>query len=134
MNCNTQNAKIAEITEKNLVVGIDIGSEMHHARASDWRGYEYSKKAFKFSNTEAGFITFQACMQEFIEKYSKDAVLPGMEPTGDYWFNLGKFLQVNGMKPVLVNPHHVKKSKELNDNHPTKNDRMFMGSWVVLVD
>ena len=27
------------------------------------------------------------------------------------------------MKPVLVNPHHVKKSKELDDNHPTKNDR-----------
>ena len=27
------------------------------------------------------------------------------------------------MKPVLVNPHHVKKSKELDDNNPTKNDR-----------
>ena len=27
------------------------------------------------------------------------------------------------MKPVLVNPHHVKKSKELGDNNPTKNDR-----------
>ena len=27
------------------------------------------------------------------------------------------------MKPVLVNPHHVRKSKEMNDNNPTKNDR-----------
>ena len=27
------------------------------------------------------------------------------------------------MKPVLVNPRHVKKSKELDDNNPTKNDR-----------
>ena len=27
------------------------------------------------------------------------------------------------MRPVLVNPHHVKKSKELDDNDPTKNDR-----------
>lgn len=123
MNCNTQNAKIAGISEKTLVVGIDIGSEMHYARAFDWRGYEYSKKAFKFSNTEAGFISFRAWMQEFIEKHDKDTVLPGMEPTGHYWFNLGKFLQDNGMKPVLVNPHHVKKSKELDDNHPTKNDR-----------
>lgn len=123
MNCNTQNAKIAGITEKTLVVGIDIGSEMHYARAFDWRGYEYSKKAFKFSNTEAGFISFLAWMQDFMEKHDKDTVLPGMEPTGHYWFNLGKFLQDNGMKPVLVNPHHVKKSKELDDNHPTKNDR-----------
>lgn len=27
------------------------------------------------------------------------------------------------VKPVLVNPHHVKKSKELDNNNPTKNDR-----------
>jgi transposase len=123
MNCNTQNTKIAGITEKTLVVGIDIGSETHYARAFDWRGYEYSKKAFQFSNTKAGFTSFQAWMQEILKKYNKDAVLPGMEPTGHYWFNLGKFLQDNGMRPVLVNPHHVKKSKELDDNHPTKNDR-----------
>ena len=42
-----------------------------------------------------------------------------MEPTGHYWFNLGKFLQDNEMKPVLVNPHHVKKSKEFDDNNPS---------------
>lgn len=29
MNCNTQNAKIASITEKTLIVGIDVGSETH---------------------------------------------------------------------------------------------------------
>lgn len=46
-----------------------------------------------------------------------------MEPTGHYWFALGKFLQDNGMKTVHVNPHHVKKSKELDDNNPNKNDR-----------
>ena len=34
-----------------------------------------------------------------------------MEPTGHYWFNLGKFLQDNEMKPVLVNPHHVRNQK-----------------------
>ena len=45
MNCNTQNAKIASITEKTLIVGIDVGSETHYARAFDWRNYEYSKKA-----------------------------------------------------------------------------------------
>jgi len=84
MNCNTQNAKIAVITEKTLIVGIDIGSEMHYARAFDWRGYEYSKKAFKFSNTEAGFISFLAWMQGFMETHDKETVLPGMEPTGHY--------------------------------------------------
>ena len=32
MNYNTQNAKIASITEKTLIVGIDVGSETHYAR------------------------------------------------------------------------------------------------------
>ncbi len=44
MNYNTQNEKIAVITEKTLVVGIDIGREMHYARVFDYRGYEFSKK------------------------------------------------------------------------------------------
>ncbi len=123
MKSNTQNAKIEAITEKTLVLGIDIGSEMHYARAFDYRGIEYSKKPFKFSNTEAGFVTFKEWILDLKERHEKDKVIPGMEPTGHYWFNLGKFLQDNEMKPVLVNPHHVKKSKELDDNNPTKNDR-----------
>ena len=59
MNSNTQNAKIEAITEKTLVIGIDVGSETHYARAFDHRGFEYSKKAFQFSNDEAGFESLQ---------------------------------------------------------------------------
>ena len=123
MKFNTQNKKIEAITEKTLVIGIDVGSETHYARTFDYRGIEYSKKPFKFSNTEAGFVTFKEWIRDIKERHEKDKVVPGMEPTGHYWFNLGKFLQDNEMKPVLVNPHHVKKSKELDDNNPTKNDR-----------
>ena len=39
MNC-TQNEKISQVTEKTLVIGIDIASETHYARAFDWRGIE----------------------------------------------------------------------------------------------
>ncbi len=123
MNYNTQNAKIASITEKTLIVGIDVGSETHYARAFDWRNYEYSKKPFAFNNDEAGFAAFKAWMEDITEKHGKEAVIPGMEPTGHYWLNLGAYLQEQGMKPVHVNPHHVKKSKELDDNNPNKNDR-----------
>ena len=134
MNCNTQNAKIASITEKTLIVGIDVGSETHYARAFDWRNYEYSKKPLEFSNTEAGFQMFKAWMEDLADKHGKDAVLPGMEPTGHYWFALGKFLQDNGMKPVHVNPHHVKKSKELDDSNPNKNDRKDPKTIAALVN
>ena len=49
---NTQNQKIAQVTDKTLIVGVDIGSENHFARAILARGYEVSKKPFPFTNTE----------------------------------------------------------------------------------
>jgi len=67
----TQNEKIAQVTEKTLVVGIDVGSESHYARAFDWRGYEYSKKAFQFSNTEAGFAEFKTWMHHIKESMER---------------------------------------------------------------
>ena len=123
MNFNTQNAKITAITEKTLVIGIDVGSETHFARVFNWRGYEFSRKPLEFGNTEEGFETLRTWIMELKEKHGMDKVIPGMEPTGHYWFNLGKFLQDKGMRPVHVNPHHVKKSKEMDDNDPSKNDR-----------
>jgi transposase len=51
-----------------------------------------------------------------------EKVIVGMEPTGHYCFNLAYFLKENEIKFVAVNPSHVKKSKELDDNSPTKND------------
>ena len=123
MKFNTQNAKITAITDKTLVIGIDVGSETHFARAFNWRGYEFSRKPLEFGNTEEGFETLRTWIMELKEKHGMDKVIPGMEPTGHYWFNLGKFLQDKGMRPVHVNPHHVKKSKEMDDNDPSKNDR-----------
>ena len=123
MNHNTKNAKIAAISEKTLIVGIDVGSETHFARIFDWRQYEYSKKPFAFSNDENGFVSFREWVDDFKARNGKEEVFAAMEPTGHYWFNLGKFLQDSGMKLVHVNPHHVKKTKELDDNNPNKNDR-----------
>ena len=71
MKSNTQNAKIEAITEKTLVLGIDVGSETHYARAFDYRGIEYSKKPFKFSNTEAGFVTFKEWILDLKERHNQ---------------------------------------------------------------
>lgn len=38
------------------------------------------------------------------------------------------------MKPVHVNPHHVKKSKELDDNNSNKNDRKDPKTIAALVN
>ena len=56
MNCN-QNFKISQVNLETLVLGIDIGSTTHYARAFDWRGLELSK-VFKFKNSFEGFQKF----------------------------------------------------------------------------
>ncbi|MTV50677.1 transposase [Heliobacillus mobilis] len=45
-----------------------------------------------------------------------------MEPTGHYWLTMTHYLLQKEIKAVVVNPAHVKKSKEFDDNSPTKND------------
>ena len=118
----TQDAKICQVTEKTIVVGVDIASERHYARAFDWRGIELGK-VFSFENSAEGFRSFSAWISGLATKAKKSHVLIGAEPTGHYWFSLGVYLRDNGVKLVLVNPYHVKQTKELDDNHPSKTDR-----------
>lgn len=118
----TQNNKIMQVKETTLVVGVDVGSENNYARCFDFRGLEYSKKAFKFGNDSFGYNSFEAWILEHKTRAEKVDVIVGMEPTGHYWFNLGEYLKENEINIVLVNPHHVKKSKELDDNLQSKND------------
>lgn len=120
---STQNKKLEQVKSTTLIIGIDIGSEAHYARAFDWRGYEFSKAALRFENSEHGFTELLMWIQMIKEQEGKTDVLAGMEPTGHYWFSLGVFLKDNEIRPVLVNPFHVKRSKELDDNSQTKNDR-----------
>lgn len=123
LNMNyTQNEKIMSITEKTLVVGIDIGKEVQYARAFDYRGIELSK-VIHFENSACGFIVFEKWLRSLAKENKKSNITIGMEPTGHYWFNLAHYLKDIRAKVVLVNPSHVKKSKELDDNSQTKNDR-----------
>ncbi len=120
MNCKL-NDKINQVEETSLVIGIDIGSTTHYARAFDWRKIELAK-VFKFSNTLEGFEALSRWIGNIQALRQKDKVIIGIEPTGHYWFALGQYLQGKGIKLVMVNPYAVKQSKELDDNNQTKND------------
>ena len=120
MNCQ-QNQKINQVEETSLVVGIDIGSTYHYARAFDWRGIELAR-IFRFSNSSEGFGRLSHWMQGICERNGKTKIIVGIEPTGHYWFTLGRHLREQGIKLVMVNPYAVKQTKELDDNDPTKND------------
>ena len=118
----TQNSKIAQVTEKTLVVGVDIGSETNFARAFNWRGQELSKKVFRFSNSLEGFQSFLAYLEHCKSNASAEQIIVGCEPTGHYWFNLARYLKTQHISLALVNPYHVKQIKELDDNSPKKTD------------
>ena len=58
-----------------------------------------------------------------MKESEKTEIIVGIEPTGHYWLNLAYFLLDRGIPLAMVNPMHVKRSKELDDNLPTKHDR-----------
>ncbi|WP_240378217.1 IS110 family transposase [Bacillus piscicola] len=119
---HNRNFRIDQVDEQTLVVGVDIAKENHYACAVDERGRELGR-SWKLKQSRQGFETFYATLTKLAESHGKDQLLIGFEPTGHYWMNLAGFLALCEIPFVLVNPHHVKKSKELDDNLPSKNDK-----------
>ena len=115
----TQNERILQITEKTLIVGIDVGSEKHYARAFNFRGVEFGKLLI-FENNAQGFVKLMEWAGKIANTSGFTDVTLGMEPTGHYWFNLAENTMKSGARIVLVNPHHVKKSKELDTIIPAR--------------
>lgn len=116
-----QNDKILQLTEETLIVGVDIAKYRHVARAQDFRGIQFGK-ALTFENVYSGFNSLISWINYLKDKHNKSEVIIGMEPTGHYWLPLAYWLKEQEIQVVVVNPAHVKKSKELDDNSPTKND------------
>jgi len=118
----TQNDRLNQVTADTLVVGVDIGSQIHFSRAFDWRGFEFTKKAFRFGNSKVGFLAFLRWLEEIKNKTGMKKIIVGCEPTGCYWLTFQKFLQEQNIFLVTVNPYSVKRCKELDDNSPEKSD------------
>jgi hypothetical protein len=76
-------------------------------------------------------------------EHEKTHVLFGMEPTGHYWMPLAQFLRKQGIQVVLVNPMHVRKSKEVKNKCTRRSNfactrrknksRSSTRQWVVVV-
>jgi transposase len=116
------NNKINQVNEKTLVVGIDIAKHVHYACFVDERG-RVIEKAFSVHQSREGFERLYEKIRQTMKETNKTNVIVGIEPTGHYWMNLAYFLDQYGISLVMVNPMHVKRSKELDDNLPTKNDK-----------
>lgn len=116
----TKNTKL--IQPNTMVVGVDIAKRTHWAVVM-YEGMPVGK-AFAIPNTQEGFQDFLYALNALKQKLGAHSVMVGMEPTGHYFKPLAYFLANTGMcKVVLVNPYHVNRSKELEDNSPSKNDK-----------
>ncbi|KAJ49284.1 transposase [Clostridium tetanomorphum] len=104
-----------------LILGIDIAKENHYGQFVV--NGEYIKKPFLIKNTKESFDCLLETIKELTNKYGTVHTLVGMEPTGHYWKNIAYYLKNRGINICLVNPYHVNKTKELEDNSPTKNDK-----------
>jgi len=62
-----QNFKIMQITDKTLVIGVDIAKKKHYARAFDWRGIELDK-TISFKASSSGFTEFMEWARSTAEK------------------------------------------------------------------
>lgn len=118
-----KNAKLSFISDDMLILGCDIGSEIHYLRVIDTRGRELSKTAFSFSNDSEGFHNAKEWALELAAKHNKNQIVLGLEPTGHYWFCLATWMISNGISVVQVNPYAVKQTKEVEDNSQLKDDR-----------
>lgn len=117
-----QNQLIERISERHLVVGIDIAQEVHVARAVNFRGIIVGDP-LSFENNEEGFDRLLYWINQLKKLKGFDTTIVGMEPTGHYWINLSKWLYSQNIEAVTVNPHLVKKNKENRDNTQSKSDK-----------
>ena len=119
----TKDDKLTFITDDMLIIGCDVGSETHYARAIDLRGRELSRNPFSFSNDSDGFQSAKKWALDLAARHQKKQIVLGLEPTGHYWFCLAAWMVSNGISVVQVNPYAVKQTKELEDNSQLKDDR-----------
>ena len=115
--------------EHTLVVGVDIAKHKHWARVMDGLNGMQVGNAFSFENTREGFERLLGIVIRAQKATGATKVVVAMEPTGHYWKPLAWYLKKAGITVVLVNPYHVKRYKEFDDNSPSKNDRK--DAWVI---
>jgi transposase len=127
-----QNFRIMQITDKTLVIGVDISKKVHYARTFDWRGVELDK-TINFKANSTGFKEFKEWVYKVSEANDKEKFVVGFEPTGHYWYTFAQAIQTEGFMTVQVNPCHVKKAKELDDNSPGKSDHKDPKTIAMLV-
>jgi transposase len=108
-------------SEQYLVIGIDVAKDKHHAFFGSARGETFLRRLI-FENNIKGFEKLNNQIESIQAVQSKEKVVLGLEPTGNYHKALGQWLMDRGYQLVLVTGKAVKDNRESLDGRWDKND------------
>lgn len=117
---NSNTKKGGRLSEKTLLVTVDMGMRRHTGYCRCPNGMEI--KPFDFANSNKGFKEFWVRVCQTKKTHNLQEVVVGFESTGPYAEPLVHFLRKERVKLVQVNPMHTKRLKELQGNSPGKTD------------
>ncbi|HYA11510.1 MAG TPA: IS110 family transposase [Thermodesulfovibrionales bacterium] len=118
---NSNTKKLKRISEKTLLVTVDMGKVKHTGYYRFPDGTE--GKTFEFFNSRKGFEEFWWRICQAKRSLNLTDVVIGFESTGPYAEPLLHFLRKRNVRLVQVNPLHTKRLKELQGNSPNKTDK-----------
>jgi len=120
-NDNRQVEKRQRITDKTLVVGMDIGCEFNAVCLMDKEGTVLGRYP-KIYNSRKGFDYFHTVVETTKKKYGFTDVLIGMEPTGNYWRKIAYFAMDKQCEVRFIRTTALKHQRELDESSSAKSD------------
>ena len=115
-----------------LIVGLDIGKNMHHAFLGTANG-KTVKRGLRVENSASGFEHLLTMVQFYMDRDGYKNVVFGLEPTSVYHKPLAEFFITQGHLVVYVTNEAIKKNRTLLDGRWDKNDTKDAANAADLV-
>ena len=113
--------KRQRITDKTLVVGMDIGCEFNAMCLMNKEGSVLGRYP-KIYNSRRGFDFFHTIVETAKKKHRFTDVIIGMEPTGNYWRKIAFFAIEKGHEVRFIRTTALRHQRELDESSSAKND------------
>jgi transposase len=119
-------------SDNQLIVGIDIAKDKHHAFFGTARGESLWRRLI-FTNDLTGYERLMDQVETLMHQHILENVVFGLEPTSNYHKPLIHWLTDKGHLVVLVAGKAVKDNRELLDGRWDKNDTKDSANVADLV-
>ena len=117
---------------ENVIVGIDVAKERHHAFFGTATGQALLKRLL-FDNSAGGFSELLERVGQLKTRHGLSKAVFALEPTGNYHKPLANWLLEQGQLLVLVSNHAIAENRQTLDGRWDKNDTKDSANVADLV-